>query len=81
MTTGDFLAMSLTTEKVRPSATSTGGSRCERLCGAFGSSDRWFVSFEPLACIALGTRKLTAADYAAAAKTITQTVLAGLRPA
>ncbi|MHB1101630.1 MAG: TetR family transcriptional regulator C-terminal domain-containing protein [Devosia sp.] len=45
------------------------------------SATQYYADFEPLACIALGTRKLTAADYAAATKTITQTVLAGLRPA
>ena len=44
------------------------------------SSTQYYADFEPLACLALGIRKLTIADYASAARTITQTVLAAIEP-
>lgn len=44
------------------------------------SATQFYGDFEPLACDALGTKRLRVADYEAAARTITETVLRGLRP-
>jgi TetR/AcrR family transcriptional regulator len=44
------------------------------------SATQFYGDFEPLACDALGTKRLRAADYETAARTITETVLRGLRP-
>jgi TetR/AcrR family transcriptional regulator len=44
------------------------------------SATQFYADFEPLACDALESRRLKLSDYEAAARTIVQTVLRGLRP-